>query len=273
MSFENTKSEVGLMEEIKAFSPEVCAQLKYYVYRLVNPQNGQTFYVGKGKGNRVFAHAKCALKDYEGVDYSSEDDDEDNLKYKTIRDIKRAGLEVIYIIQKYDLEEKEALAIESALIDIYSIRSDFTNKIKGFNTTDPTNAIALQRKLATPEYKDSASNPKYIIIKVKDYWIQQQQSEDEDEARYECTRSAWKMKKDRAEQYPYVLSVTGGIVEEVYKVNEWHYREGQSSGRIEFTGSVAEPKVRDIFKGKRIPAKYRQKGNASPCLYCQPDKT
>lgn len=41
------------MEELNKFSPEVCDELKYYVYRLVDPRNGQTFYVGKGKNNRV----------------------------------------------------------------------------------------------------------------------------------------------------------------------------------------------------------------------------
>ena len=33
---------------------------KYYVYRLVDPRNMQTFYVGKGSGDRVFQHAKEA---------------------------------------------------------------------------------------------------------------------------------------------------------------------------------------------------------------------
>lgn len=42
------------------FSPEVSAQLNYYVYRLIDPRNGQTFYVGKGRGNRIFQHVKCA---------------------------------------------------------------------------------------------------------------------------------------------------------------------------------------------------------------------
>ena len=41
------------------FSPEVCNKLEYYVYRLIDPRNGDTFYVGKGKGNRVFAHANA----------------------------------------------------------------------------------------------------------------------------------------------------------------------------------------------------------------------
>ena len=253
------------MEELNKFSPEVCDELKYYVYRLVDPKNGQTFYVGKGKNNRVFAHANCALESYNDVDYIPEQDDDENLKYKTIREIKDSGLEVIYIIQKYGLEERDAFIIESTLIDAYSIDRKLTNKIKGFSSSEPTNAITLQRDLAAKEYVDSDSNPKYMIIKVKDYWLNQRKD------RYDCTRSAWKLRPEVAKKYPYVLSVTGGIVREVYKVHEWHYCEGRS-GRAEFTGEVAEPAVQKIFKGKRIPEEYRKKGQASPFLYCKVDK-
>ena len=41
-----------------SFPPEVSAELKTYVYRLIDPRNGETFYVGKGRGNRVFAHIR-----------------------------------------------------------------------------------------------------------------------------------------------------------------------------------------------------------------------
>lgn len=47
------------------FSKGVTDKLGYYVYRLIDPRNGQTFYVGKGKGNRVFDHVNDALKDEE----------------------------------------------------------------------------------------------------------------------------------------------------------------------------------------------------------------
>lgn len=79
-----------------------------------------------------------------------------------------------------------------------------------------------------------------------------------------------KINLDVASKYPYVLSVSGGIVRAVYKVTEWHYCEG-GSGRAEFTGIDAEPEVLKIFLGKRIPAKYRRRGQASPYLYGKPD--
>jgi len=250
---------------MEKFSSEVCKELKYYVYRLVDPRNGQTFYVGKGKNNRVFAHAECALSSYKDVDYDPEHDDDDNLKYKTIRQIKDSGLEVIYIIQKYGLEERDAFIVESTLIDAYSIDRKLTNKIRGFNSSEPKNAITLERDLCAKEFVDSPSNPKYMIIKVKEYWLNQRNG------RYDTTRSAWRLNPNEANKYPYVLSVTNGVVKEVYKVNEWHYCE-DGSGRAEFTGCVAEQNVREIFLYKKIPAKYRQKGQASPWLRCKIDK-
>lgn len=248
------------MEEIKEFSSEVCREIGYYVYRLVDPRNGQTFYVGKGKNNRVFAHAKCALKNYTDVDYNPEEDDDESLKYRTIREIKDAGLEVIYIIERYHLSERDAFLIESVLIDTYSIKRELTNKIKGYESTESVNALTLETLFNISEYDDSPNNPQYVIIKVKDYWLNQREN------RYECTRSSWKVDINKIRKYQYVLSVTYGVVKAVYKVTEWHKTEW---GRCEFTGVEAEPKIEKLFIGKKIPAKYRQRGNANPVLYCK----
>lgn len=46
---------------LQSFPPEVADKLKTYVYRLIDPRNGETFYVGKGKGDRVFAHIRAAI--------------------------------------------------------------------------------------------------------------------------------------------------------------------------------------------------------------------
>lgn len=46
----------------ESFPPEVVEHLKCYVYRLIDPRNGETFYVGKGSGDRVFAHVRGAAE-------------------------------------------------------------------------------------------------------------------------------------------------------------------------------------------------------------------
>ena len=33
---------------LESFPPEVIQQLRWYVYRLIDPRNGETFYIGKG---------------------------------------------------------------------------------------------------------------------------------------------------------------------------------------------------------------------------------
>ena len=49
--------------QLDRFSQETIDKLGHYVYRLIDPRNGNTFYVGVGKGNRVFDHVKGAIND------------------------------------------------------------------------------------------------------------------------------------------------------------------------------------------------------------------
>ena len=41
---------------MKKFNSETIKKLKRYIYLLSDPTTGEIFYVGKGKGNRVFSH-------------------------------------------------------------------------------------------------------------------------------------------------------------------------------------------------------------------------
>ena len=50
------------MMEVPQFSQKVQEELKCYVYCLVDPRDRKIFYIGKGVGNRVFAHAYAALE-------------------------------------------------------------------------------------------------------------------------------------------------------------------------------------------------------------------
>jgi len=42
--------------EITQFYSEVVEKLETYVYRSIVPRSGETFYIGNGKGSRVFAY-------------------------------------------------------------------------------------------------------------------------------------------------------------------------------------------------------------------------
>ena len=77
--------------DITEFPSGVIEHLGWYVYRLIDPRDGSTFYVGKGKGNRVFAHMR-------GEVAAADDDELLSNKLKQIREIRLAGLEVIHVI-------------------------------------------------------------------------------------------------------------------------------------------------------------------------------
>ncbi len=240
------------------FSSEVMEQLQYYVYRLIDPRNGQTFYVGKGKGNRVFAHVNDALKTYNGESYEDNEEDDVSAKIQQIRDIRNAGLEVIHVIQRYGLTEKEAFEVESALIDAYG---ELTNIQSGHaSERGVNNAEVLQRELSYEEYEEP--DLKYIIIKINDRVLQERNNDV-----YETVRSAWKVNLSKIKDYKYCLAVLNGIVKNVYMIDEWQPDHRGREGRYEFTGKEAPENIRLLFINKRIPEKYRKKGMASPVLY------
>lgn len=239
------------------FTPEVIEQLQYYVYRLIDPRTGQTFYVGKGKGNRVYAHINDALKNFDGQSYESNDEDEISEKIKQIREIKAAGLEVIHVIQRYGMTEKEAFEVEAALIDCYP---GLTNIQGGYSSDRGVNsAEVLQRVLSCEEFEDQP-DLKYCIIKINDHVLNERGSV------YETVRKHWKVNLTRVQKIPYVLACHNGIVAEVYEAEKW-YRSEEMPERCEFIGKVANDDIRQLFINKRLPKKYCKKGMASPVLY------
>lgn len=95
-----------MTEEISSFPPGVTEKVKTYVYRLIDPRNGETFYVGKGQGNRVLAHIREQVGE-----------DDPNNKLRRIRDIHLAGFEVAHVIHRHGMDDKTAFEVEAALID------------------------------------------------------------------------------------------------------------------------------------------------------------
>lgn len=250
------------MEELKRFSPEVIKQLGCYVYRLIDPRDGQTFYVGKGKGNRIFAHVYDALKHYEGESYETEADDIDNTKLNRIREIKRAGLNVIHVIQRWGMDDETAFQVEAALIDCYA---GLSNAVAGHgNEYGVSNALELERRLSLKVYDEPKF--KYMIIKTTQERIESDFCKDKPDPLYEATRSAWKVNPDRAERYPYIFSVINGVVKAVYEVEYWEPADNREK-RYQFIGHPAPEEICCQVVGMRIPEYYSKKGMAAPFLY------
>ena len=249
---------------IDKFSNEVIEQIGYYVYRLIDPRNGQTFYIGKGKGNRVFQHVKGAIERNDG-DYETSDLDPNKLHI--IKDILSEGLEVIHIIQRWHMTEHEALLVEAALIDTFS---GLTNMQRGHHSEfGITNAESLEKRFKLTEYKEP-DDFKYVIIKVRQWRLDELFDEYPETYRYEATRSAWRIKPKSIMDYPYAFSVTDGIVREIYKINNWYFTEDRQ--RYAFEGEIAPKEIRERFVNKRIPETYMKKGMASPILFSKNKK-
>ena len=226
---------------------------KYYVYRLVDPRTLQTFYVGKGCGNRAFQHVKDVMSILE-ID---KDEDLVSLKSQQIADILAAGKEVIIIFHRRGLTNREAFEVEGALIDCYP---GLTNVQDGHDSAQRglISAVDLMASQSAVEYTEP--NEDYIIIKTTPGAIQNNGS------LYEATRRAWRADLKKAKKYKYVLAVIYGVVREVYEVKSWYVYNPQANQRIAFDGKPTNDPISEL-KGKRIPACYRKKGQANPFMY------
>lgn len=256
---------------ITEFSSEVIEKLKHYVYRLVDPRNGQTFYVGEGCGNRVFAHANAVdMSFYQNSEFLKEEDkptdeNDDPAKIRRIVDIKSKGLNVIHIIQRWGMDAKTAFEVESAFIDYFGLEN-LTNKIKGHEDergmrwTDD-----LELSMTAKTFDDYPNCPKFIIIKINDYNINRCGGP-ENNGIYNAVRWCWKVRPSRANKYPYVLAVRYGIVVGVYQINENGWKKVENSDRAYFDGVEAPEEIKKFFLNKKVPERFRRRQN--PASYC-----
>jgi hypothetical protein len=242
--------------ELNEFPSEVIDEIQYYVYRLIDPRNGETFYVGKGKGNRVFNHIKLALKKDEANDPIDD-------KLQTIHAIKNAGLDVIHVIHRHGLDETTALEVEAALIDAYP---SSTNIMSGSGSNERGSMNAAQ---IINNYKAEKAVFQHNVLMII---INKSIS---DNSVYDATRFAWKIDKRKAEKAEYILSIQQGIIVGVFIAKEW--KEGSKENfpefnedrkeRYGFIGYEAPAEIKDIYMRKRIPDEYRKKGAANPIKY------
>lgn len=247
------------------FSREVSGKLGCYVYRLIDPRSGQTFYVGKGRGSRVFSHAAAKLGGNE------DEDDTISLKLSIIRAIRKAGHDVGYIIHRHGMSDEIAIEVEAALIDAYF---GLSNQVSGHDSGDRgvMSVKQIEWKYSLPVI-DHKPKERLVLVNINSTMS------DDALTMLERAQFSWKMNKSRAEKAQYVLAVERGVVRGAFKPHRWVEATAAqfparttdtSSDRLAFVGEVAETSVWECFvgaDGKRIEVPELKHGR-NPVRYC-----
>ncbi len=239
--------------EIESFPADVARELKTYVYRLIDPRNGETFYVGKGQGDRVFAHIRAEQK--------LDDDDVDN-KVKRIREIRLAGFDVAHVIHRHGMDDKTAFEVEAALIDAYP---GITNTVGGAGSGDY--GVMHAKEIVSRYAADPAVfQHKALLISVNRSALET--------SLYDATRFAWKISKPKAKQAEVILATRQGLIIGAFIADDWLEATAanfpgrdDAPGRLGFVGQEALDAIRRLYVGKRVPDEYRKRGAANPIKY------
>lgn len=197
--------------ELGRFSDVVAERLGFYVYLLTDPRDGQIFYVGKGKGNRVFAHAEAAL-----------DEQVVNAKLDRIRAIRAEGHQVRYELLRFGLSDIAAFAVEAAAIQLLDgLGVQLDNLVAGHH-------IGLRGRMSTDvaiSILDAPPAPPItqptLLIRIPDLWeptMDRQQL-------LEATRGWWLLDSSRARGAKYAFTVSKSVVRAVWRIDPSSWRQ------------------------------------------------
>lgn len=242
---------------IKEFSPSVVENIGSYVYCLIDPIKNEIFYIGKGKGNRVFNHLKVALET------SFESD-----KLDRIREIKNQGKEPDHFIIRLHLTEDEAKKIEATLIDLARLCEIHNFRLENLVRGLGSNKSGLRRTDDVYHEYDAKEitidEPSLVIVINRHFWYGIPPDE-----LYEVTRKAWNSNKNRIQKVQYVFAVYFGIVREVYEVEKWFeiYDEHSQKMRNGFDGKIAPNEIREKYINQSAN-KYKGHGNPLKFVNC-----
>lgn len=248
------------------FDIKTIQSLKFYVYILLDPETGIPFYVGKGKGNRVFDHLNDAKNGKPGTE-----------KLDIIRKILSRDFEIKHLIVRHGLDEKTAYHIESSLIDTFREITVFNSFIKG-NIQGGLNSIEnglmsseeIIRKYNALPLNSIPDN--FVIININNSY----KRASGEERIYEATKGIWRMNKNKLDSIKYVLSEYKGLIVEVFEVEKWYpierkYNQGaKRAGKkyfgYGFRGGIAPETIRRLYINKTIAHK-KKIGSANPITY------
>lgn len=192
-----------MIDRKNSFSHAIIEQLGYYVYLLIDPETDKVFYVGKGTGNRIFAHLNYALKFPKASD-----------KLDTIRAIQDKGLHVKHLIHRHGLTEKEAFEVEASLIDYIGLET-LANKVGGYKSRN-RGQMTIREVISMYDAPQIQIAEPVLLITVNKLY----RRGIDDETLYKITRGNWVLGK-RRQKAKYALAIYHGIVRQVYRIQKW----------------------------------------------------
>lgn len=241
----------------KKLSQSTIEKLNYYVYALIDPRTNKVFYVGKGKGNRIYAHVEAS----ELVDAN------EVVKIARIREIRAARKNVQHVVIRHGLTEEEAFAVEAAVIDyVESVQKlQLTNLMSGHYTAE-AGIRTIEDIEIQYEAKPAVFKEPMMLIRVNRHY----KHGITPKALYNVTRQHWRV-GPRAFQIKYACAVYLGIIREVYEIKSWtsteiingHQRHG-------FTGRIASKEIRDKYRHTSVKHLFKQ-GHQSSIVYTKPN--
>lgn len=238
-----------MIEQFSHSTRAMLAEIKgqeYYVYLLVDPRTNQPFYIGKGKGNRVFAHKQAALTRLKEMDALDDEETKQTLKIQTINEILAADLTVSSYIVSYGLTQAQAFASENALINYIKLVQgiELTNIVNGHGTRAMlVEELEEQFGYQPLDLKEIATDELILAVKVKDAF-QLSKDESKEYSIYAGSRDDmnlksrtlgnWVIGKDKIDKIRYILAINTGAdnaVVAAYEVSkEYSESEKQSNG-------------------------------------------
>jgi hypothetical protein len=241
-------------ELLPSLSAAVKRKLGHYVYVYVNPLDQRVFYVGKGRGGRVLAHAKG-----HGNDRTS----------RLISRIRKAGLEPQVDLVAHALpDEASALRIEAAVIDVIG-RDHLTNEVGGWGSVlfgrQPLRELVDVYSRRPARIRE----PAILIRLAKLYRPDLTPLE-----LYDATRGSWVVGPRRS-RARLAFAIHESIVREVYQIEAWFPAGSTFSGRghtvrvpdrWEFVGRLAPEPLRKRYLGRYV-GHYLKRGAQNPIAY------